>query len=82
MMRLHRLDGSTTIFDPTGPTLRSVQGPTDLTDAEERRRIFWTVFIMDRSSCISMGFPALIDERDVRSKYSAPILKLDADQPF
>ncbi|KAE9367768.1 hypothetical protein N431DRAFT_494689 [Stipitochalara longipes BDJ] len=64
MMRLHRLDGVTRLMDPT---LRFVQGPTDLTDAEERRRVFWVTYIMDRSSCISMGFPALIDERDIRT---------------
>ncbi|KAH8783527.1 fungal-specific transcription factor domain-containing protein [Hyaloscypha sp. PMI_1271] len=64
MMRLHRLDGVTQVMDPT---LRFVQAPPDLTDAEERRRIFWVTYIMDRSSCISMGFPALIDERDIRT---------------
>lgn len=69
MMRLHRLDGVTQVMDPT---LRFVQAPPDLTDAEERRRIFWLTYIMDRSSCISMGFPALIDERDVR--YYPPIV--------
>jgi hypothetical protein len=63
MMRLHRLDGVTQVMDPT---LRFVQAPPDLTEAEERRRVFWVTYIMDRSSCISMGFPALIDERDVR----------------
>jgi hypothetical protein len=64
MMRLHRLDAVTQIMDPT---IRFVQAPPDLTDAEERRRVFWLTYIMDRSSCISMGFPALIDERDVRT---------------
>ncbi len=63
MMRLHRLDGVTQVMDPK---LRFLQAPNNLTDAEERRRIFWITFIMDRASCISMGFPALIDERDVR----------------
>ena len=69
MMRLHRLDGVTGIMDPT---FRFVQGPPDLTDAEERRRLFWVTYIMDRSSCISMGFPALIDERDVRTHHPPP----------
>ena len=63
MMRLHRLDGTTQVMDPT---FRLIRGPNDLTDAEERRRLFWLIFVMDRSSCISMGFPSLIDERDVR----------------
>jgi Fungal specific transcription factor domain len=75
MMRLHRLDGVTQVMDPM---LRFVQAPPDLTDAEERRRIFWLTYIMDRSSCISMGFPALIDERDVCC-YSLIVLELEAD---
>lgn len=63
IMRLHRLDAITQGMDPT---LRLIQAPKDLTDAEESRRIFWMTYVMDRASCISMGFPALIDERDVR----------------
>lgn len=76
MMRLHRLDGVTHIMDTT---LRFVQATPDLTDAEERRRIFWLTYIMDRSSCISMGFPALIDERDV-CYCTFLVLELHADK--
>jgi len=36
-------------------------------------------FMMDRSSCISMGFPALIDERDIRC-YPFLILELTTDK--
>lgn len=77
MMRLHRLDGVTAVMDPT---LRFVQPPPDLTDAEERRRIFWLTYIMDRSSCISMGFPALINERDVWSPSFFIVFDIETDR--
>lgn len=62
MMRLHRLDGVTHSSDPTRRLLAPLN---DVPDAEERRRVFWMAYVMDRASCISMGFPSLIDERDV-----------------
>lgn len=62
MMKLHRLD--TAVKKPLDTNLQVIQVPKDLTEAEERRRIFWAAFLMDRYSCISMGWPMLIDERD------------------
>ena len=39
--------------------------PTDWLSAEERRRLFWFTFLMDRFTAISMGWPVLLDTRDV-----------------
>ena len=78
MMRLHRLDAATQVMDPT---LRFIVPPPDMTEAEERRRVFWLTYIMDRSSCISMGFPSLIDERDV-CRISYPSLELQANKLY
>lgn len=45
--------------------------PTDWLSAEERRRLFWFTFLMDRYTAISMGWPVLVDTRDVsRPQYS------------
>jgi len=64
MMKLHRIDA---VLQTTDPTLVLLDAAKDLTEVEERRRIFWMTFLMDRYSCISMGWPTLIDERDVGS---------------
>jgi len=64
MMKLHRIDA---VLQTTDPTLVLLDAAKDLTEVEERRRIFWMTFLMDRYSCISMGWPTLIDERDIRT---------------
>ncbi|KAL2064068.1 hypothetical protein VTL71DRAFT_4562 [Oculimacula yallundae] len=64
MMRLHRIDAATQI---TNPTQILIESGKDLIEIELRRRVFWMAFIMDRYSCISMGWPTLIDERDIRT---------------
>lgn len=65
MMKLHRIDA---VLQTTDPSLVLIDAAKDLTEVEERRRIFWMTFLMDRYSCISMGWPTLIDERDVSSE--------------
>ncbi|KAK0118715.1 hypothetical protein ONS95_007601 [Cadophora gregata] len=64
MMKLHRIDA---VLKTTDPSLVLLDAAKDLTEVEERRRIFWMTFLMDRYSCISMGWPTLIDERDIRT---------------
>ncbi|KAL5322453.1 hypothetical protein ACEPPN_010426 [Leptodophora sp. 'Broadleaf-Isolate-01'] len=64
MMKLHRIDA---VLQTTDPSLILIQAAKDLTEVEERRRVFWMAFLMDRYSCISMGWPTLIDERDIRT---------------
>lgn len=59
MMNLHRLDG-------TGLDTREML-PTSLSwvELEERRRVFWAVFVQDRYLSLASGWPTIIDERDV-----------------
>jgi hypothetical protein len=69
MMRLHRIDGVNHITDPG---LNLMAGPTDWAETEERRRTFWTTFLVDRYASIGFGWPTLINEKDVRF-----VLKID-----
>lgn len=62
MMRLHRVDAPNLNRDPIPDALGV---PKDWTETEERRRLFWATFLMDRYAGISMGWPTLIDSRDV-----------------
>ncbi|RFU80000.1 binuclear zinc transcription factor [Trichoderma arundinaceum] len=39
----------------------------DFVEIEERRRTWWVIFISDRFICATTGWPAQIDERDVRT---------------
>ncbi len=59
MMNLHRLDG-------TGLEVKEML-PTSTTwvELEERRRVFWAVFVQDRYQSLGSGWPTIIDERDV-----------------
>jgi hypothetical protein len=63
LLRLHRVDRRERLKDPS---LDLIPSPEDWLQAEERRRLFWMVFLMDRYTGISMGWPILIDRRDVR----------------
>jgi len=59
MMNLHRLDG-------TGLEVReTLSAPMSWLELEERRRVFWAVFVQDRYQSVSSGWPMIIDERDV-----------------
>lgn len=42
--------------------------PKDWTDQEERRRVFWNVFILDRFCSISMGWNISLTSIDVRQR--------------
>ncbi|KAH9208250.1 fungal-specific transcription factor domain-containing protein [Leptodontidium sp. 2 PMI_412] len=64
MMRLHRVDAPNLNRDPIPDALGV---PKDWTETEERRRLFWATFLMDRYAGISMGWPTLIDSRDIRT---------------
>lgn len=45
------------------PTL--ISSPADWLQAEERRRLFWFTFLMDRYTAVSMGWPVLLNTGDV-----------------
>ncbi|KAJ9614980.1 hypothetical protein H2200_001054 [Cladophialophora chaetospira] len=62
MMNLHRLDG-------VGLDVKEML-PTAVTwvELEERRRVFWAVFIQDRYQSVGSGWPTIIDERDITTK--------------
>lgn len=59
MMSLHRVDGAGLEVKPCLPP------PRDWTEREERRRVFWLAFCVDRYASIGTGWPMIIDERDV-----------------
>ncbi|KAL6236491.1 hypothetical protein BDW75DRAFT_229421 [Aspergillus navahoensis] len=42
--------------------------PTDWTEAEERRRIFWAIFALDRFCSVSMGWNTSLTADDVRRR--------------
>jgi hypothetical protein len=76
LMRLHRVDGLNRISDPS---LNLIVSPEDWTAAEERRRLFWFTFLMDRYAGISMGWPTLIDQRDASAFLVPKILYVKAN---
>ncbi|KAL5332924.1 fungal-specific transcription factor domain-containing protein [Aspergillus crustosus] len=59
MLGLHRLDGEGLEVKQCLPP------PRDWTEKEERRRVFWMTFAVDRYASIGTGWPTCIDERDV-----------------
>ncbi|PYH99122.1 hypothetical protein BO71DRAFT_314722 [Aspergillus ellipticus CBS 707.79] len=65
MMGLNRLDGQGLDVKQTLPP------PKDFTEKEERRRVFWMAFCVDRYASIGTGWPFTIDERDISSKLPA-----------
>lgn len=61
MMNLHNLDGA-------GPDVKEMlPSPANWVELEERRRVFWAVFVQDRYLSIGSGWPTIIDERDVQA---------------
>jgi len=66
MMNLHRLDDRTEL-----EVKETLSSPMNWLELEERRRVFWAVFVQDRYQSISSGWPMIIDERDV-SNVQAP----------
>lgn len=61
MMNLQDIDSDHGVSNPYSSSISP-----SWTECEEKRRVFWQVFCMDRYLCISEGLPALIDDRDVR----------------
>lgn len=59
MLGLNRLDGMGLEVKQSLPPAR------DWTEKEERRRVFWMAFCIDRFASVGTGWPVLIDERDV-----------------
>jgi hypothetical protein len=59
MMNLHRVDGGDVEVKET------LSSATSWVDLEERRRVFWAVFVQDRYQSVGSGWPTIIDERDV-----------------
>lgn len=60
MLPLHRLDEA-----PSQLKTR-IQPPTDWTELEERRRLFWVIFCLDRYAGISTGWPMIFREEEVK----------------
>lgn len=59
MLGLNRLDGM-------GADVKITVSPSrDWTEKEERRRVFWMAFCVDRYASSGTGWPMMIDERDV-----------------
>ncbi|PYI12441.1 hypothetical protein BO78DRAFT_300703 [Aspergillus sclerotiicarbonarius CBS 121057] len=59
MMGLNRLDGQGLDVKQT------LLPPKDWTEKEERRRVFWMTFCIDRYASVGTGWPVTIDERDI-----------------
>ncbi|RDW94138.1 putative C6 transcription factor Prf [Aspergillus mulundensis] len=65
MLGLHRLDGEGLEVKQCLPM------PRDWTEKEERRRVFWMAFAVDRYASIGTGWPTCIDERDIMTNLPA-----------
>ncbi|KAJ0420143.1 fungal-specific transcription factor domain-containing protein [Aspergillus carlsbadensis] len=59
MLGLHRLDGEGLEVKQCLPP------PRDWVEKEERRRVFWMTFAVDRYASIGTGWPTCVDERDI-----------------
>ncbi|KAL4967005.1 Zn(II)2Cys6 transcription factor [Aspergillus stella-maris] len=57
-----------TMQHPFSQPYQSLPPPRDWTDAEERRRIFWAVFTLDRLCSVSMGWNTSLTADDVRRR--------------
>ncbi|KAL5332483.1 fungal-specific transcription factor domain-containing protein [Aspergillus crustosus] len=53
---------------PFSQPYKSLQPPADWTAAEERRRIFWSIFALDRFCSVSMGWNTSLTADDVRRR--------------
>ncbi|KAJ5478078.1 hypothetical protein N7530_003587 [Penicillium desertorum] len=65
MLGLNRLDGAGL------DVKQSILPPKDWTEREERRRVFWGAFAIDRYSSVGTGWPLLIDENDIMTNVPA-----------
>ncbi|KKK14252.1 hypothetical protein AOCH_001427 [Aspergillus ochraceoroseus] len=65
MMGLHRLDG-------LGLEVKQcLAPPRDWVEKEERRRVFWMTFCVDRYASIGTGWPVVLDENDILTNLPA-----------
>ncbi|CZR61496.1 uncharacterized protein PAC_11393 [Phialocephala subalpina] len=62
LLKLHRHDALSRTHDPT---LILVNTAKDITEAEERRRVFWQAFLLDRYNSVSLSTPPLIQENNI-----------------
>ncbi|KAF8861304.1 hypothetical protein BDZ45DRAFT_671888 [Acephala macrosclerotiorum] len=62
LLRVHRHDTVSCVRDPA---LILVDTAKDITEAEERRRVFWQAFLLDRYNSVSLNTPPLIQEKDI-----------------
>ncbi|KAL4875140.1 fungal-specific transcription factor domain-containing protein [Aspergillus karnatakaensis] len=53
---------------PFSQPYKSLRPPADWTEAEERRRIFWSIFALDRFCSVSMGWNTSLTADDVRRR--------------
>lgn len=53
---------------PFSQPYKSLPSPADWTEAEERRRIFWSIFALDRFCSVSMGWNTSLTADDVRRR--------------
>lgn len=59
----HHLDSTTTRNPPPG---LSPAPSTDWRELEQRRRVLWALFVLDRGMCFPIGLAHAIDERQLR----------------
>lgn len=56
------------LLDRNGPTqLQVAEDTAHPVDAEERRRTWWAIYVCDRFTCATTGWPSQIDDADVSS---------------
>ncbi|KAL4892167.1 fungal-specific transcription factor domain-containing protein [Aspergillus ambiguus] len=65
MLGLNRVDGAAL------EVKQSLAPPKDWTEKEERRRVFWMAFCIDRYASVGTGWPVLFDERDITTNLPA-----------
>lgn len=59
MLQLHRLD------DPQLHAKQVAPNPNEWVEKEERRRIFWLAYCLDRYAGMGTGWPLMVDEDDI-----------------
>ncbi|KAB8237033.1 Zn(II)2Cys6 transcription factor [Aspergillus alliaceus] len=76
MLQLHRLDG-------VGAKMKAamLQPPKDWTDIEERRRVFWLIFCLDRFLSMGTGWPMTLDESQISTNLPSSEESFQNDKP-
>ncbi|KAH8647188.1 hypothetical protein BX600DRAFT_151376 [Xylariales sp. PMI_506] len=52
-------------------------GPADNGEGKEKRNLFWSLFVMDRSICLALGRPFTLSESDITVE--PPLMETQAD---